>query len=291
MGVDVADTDQANEERVPVPAVPTQPTATAVRPVGADPQPFSLEGLLLLDSDAGDPVDIDVLTFAEEGIGVVRSHGEQARVLPWSSVVTHVVEAWSGGVVPEWWVDPELNRNGSARTVTPSVTDPDATSRPMPHVEEGALIGIKTPSGTYRFLLPGGDARTLSRKVTEFTVRHQGPTGASSVTRVVAWGQDIERRRVERKPQREITWSSIQPILVVVLILFLGTAVALILLQSAGTIHLPYLGGVGSGTVGCSELGDVGDPFARMLGTPACWSPEAAPASPPSIRRPSSGPA
>jgi hypothetical protein len=250
MGVDVANRDQAHQERVPVPEVSPQPTSTAVRAVSAEPQPFSLEGLLLLDSGAGDPVDIDTLTFAEDGIGVVRSHGEQARVLPWSSVVTHVVEAWSGGVVPEWWVDPELDRNGSARNFYLSVTDPDATSRPIPHIEEGALIGIKTPSGTYRFLLPGGDARPLSRKVTEFTVRHQGPTGASSVTRVVAWGQDIERRQVERKPQRGITWSSVQPILVVVLILFLGTAVALILLQSAGTIHLPYLGGASSGTIG-----------------------------------------
>ena len=249
MGVDVADRDQANQERVPAPELSPQPTSTAVRAVGAEPLPFSLEGLLLFDSDAGDPVDIDTLTFAEDGIGVVRSRGEQARVLPWSSVVTHVVEAWSGGVVPEWWVDPELDRNGSAGNFYVSVTDPDATSRPIPHVEDGALIGIKTPSGTYRFLLPGGDARALSRKVTEFTVKHQGPTGASSVTRVVAWGQDIERRSVKRKPQRAITWSSIQPILVVVLILFLGTAVALILLQSAGTIHLPYLGGTGSGTI------------------------------------------
>ena len=32
--------------------------------------------------------------------------------------------------------------------------------------------------------------------------------------------------------------------------MFLATAVTLILLQSAGAIHLPYLGGVGSGTIG-----------------------------------------
>src|ERR1700683_3721573 len=137
MGVDVADRDQANQERVPAPELSPQPTSTAVRAVGAEPLPFSLEGLLLFDSDAGDPVDIDTLTFAEDGIGVVRSRGEQARVLPWSSVVTHGVEAWSGGVVPEWWVDPELDRNGSAGNFYVSVTDPDATSRPIPHVEDG----------------------------------------------------------------------------------------------------------------------------------------------------------
>jgi len=48
MGVDVADRDQANEERVPAPEVIPQPTSTAVRVVSAEPQPFSLEGLLLL---------------------------------------------------------------------------------------------------------------------------------------------------------------------------------------------------------------------------------------------------
>jgi hypothetical protein len=66
----------------------------------------------------------------------------------------------------------------------------------------------------------------------------------------VRWGQDAERRRVERLPKREISWSKVQPFLVVALILFLAAAVAIILLQSAGTIHLPYLGGVGSGVVG-----------------------------------------
>ena len=66
----------------------------------------------------------------------------------------------------------------------------------------------------------------------------------------MAWGQDIERRKVKRKPQRDVTWPKVQPFLVVLLILFLATAVTLILLQSAGTVHLPYLGGNGAGTLG-----------------------------------------
>jgi hypothetical protein len=213
------------------------------------PVPFSLGGLVLLDAMGDDPVDIDSLTFADAGIGVIRSRGEQARVLPWSSVVSQMVEAWGAGIVPEWWVDPELNRADDGEITEGSIVDPGATNRALPHAEPGALIGIKTNFGTYRFLLPGGDARELSRRVTAFAVRNQGPAGASSVTRVVAWGLDAERRKVKRPPKRTVTWSKVQPYLVVALVIFLATAAALILLQSAGTIHLPFLGGPAPGTV------------------------------------------
>jgi hypothetical protein len=69
------------------------------------------------------------------------------------------------------------------------------------------------------------------------------------VTRVVEWGKDVERRQSVRPPRREPVWPKIQPFLVVALIVFLAVAVTLILLQSAGVIHLPYLGGVGSGVI------------------------------------------
>ena len=161
-----------------------------------------------------------------------------------------MVEAWSGGIAPEWWVDPELNRSDPQARVLRSITDPGATNRPLPHVEAGALIGIQASSGTYRFLLPGGDVRQLSRAINALAVKQHGTAGASSVTRVVAWGQDVERRKVKRKTKRDITWRKVQPFLVVLLILFLAAAVTLILLQSAGTVHLPYLGGNGTGTLG-----------------------------------------
>ena len=209
-----------------------------------------LEDLLLLDPDGNEPIRIDTLTFADDGIGVTRSRGDGTRILPWSSVVSHVVEAWSGGIAPEWWVDPELNRSDPHDRNVSSVTDPGATNRPLPHIEAGALIGIQASSGTYRFLLPGGDARQLSRTINALAVKQHGMAGASSVTRVVAWGQDIERRKVKRKPQRNVTWRKVQPFLVVLLILFLAAAVTLILLQSAGTVHLPYLGGNGAGSLG-----------------------------------------
>jgi hypothetical protein len=230
------------------PPVTSDPAAPAG---GSSPLPFALQHLLLLDTAEPDPVSIDEVNFTDDGIGVVRTHGEQSRVLPWSSVMAHAVEPWGGGLIPEWWVDPALDRRGTPTGAVDSVTDPDATSRARPHAGSGALIGIQTPAGTYRFLLPGGDARELSRRITIFAVSRQGPAAASSVSRLVTWGQDMERRKVKRRPKRTVSWSTVQPFLVVALILFLGTAVALILLQSAGTIHLPYLGGTGPGaTVG-----------------------------------------
>jgi hypothetical protein len=85
----------------------------------------------------------------------------------------------------------------------------------------------------------------VSRRVAAFAVRHHGPTGASTVTRVVAWGEDIERRQSVRPAPVRAGWYRVRPILTVLLVVFIGLVVALILLQSAGTIHLPVLGGSG----------------------------------------------
>lgn len=243
--------EPADGDQSLAPGVTTSPLppADATGLPAAHPQAFTLEALLLLDADDNESVPIESLSFTDDGIGVIKARGEEPRVLPWSSVITHVVEPWSGGVIPEWWVDPELNRRGASATPAHAVTDPTATNRARNGREPGALIGIQTPSQTYRFLLPGGDARDISRQVASFAVRFQGPTGASSVTRVVRWGQDAERRRQARPVKRDLSWSKVQPFLVVALIVFLAAAVTIILLQSAGAIHLPYLGGVGSGVV------------------------------------------
>ncbi len=207
--------------------------------------PYRLDHLLLLDSAGNDPLEIESLIFGDDGVGVVRRRGEQPRLLPWSSVSAHAVERWSGGIVPEWWVDPELNRTEPGPGQGPVLTDPDATSRAMPHIEPGALIGIKTPTRTYRFLLPAGDPKTIAPRIAAFAVRQQGPAGASSVTTVVrpGTGQSADGR-TGTPPSR---WSRIQPVLVVLLVALIATAVTLILLQSAGTIHLPFLGGASSG--------------------------------------------
>src|SRR5580698_7600738 len=63
-------------------------------PSSPSPDQFRLENLLLLDADDTDAVPIDSVTFAEGGVGVVSARGERPRVLPWSSVLSHVVEPW-----------------------------------------------------------------------------------------------------------------------------------------------------------------------------------------------------
>lgn len=210
------------------------------------PRPFRLEHLLLLDNLGSEPLPIDALGFAGNGIGVIRRNGEQPRVLPWSSVTGCVVERWDGGVIPEWWVDPELNGR-RPEPVVGSVTDPRATTRSLPHTDPGAVIGVRTPNGTFRFLVADGDPVELARLVDGFTLRRAGPAGVSSVTRVVAWGTDAERRKAARPAPVPTGWIRIRPYLVAVLIALVILAATLILLQSAGTIHLPVLGGPGSG--------------------------------------------
>lgn len=231
----------------------TRSTSAASAPTRTEvpaPQPFELDDLLLLDSAGNDPLGIDAIIFDDNGIAVVRHRDEQPRLLPWASVSAHVVERWSGGIIPEWWVDPELNRSDPPPGQRSVVTDPQATSRSMPHIEPGALIGIQTPTRTYRFVLPGGDPHELSRRITAFAVRRQGPSGASSVTTVVGKGSGSQSERDTPPGDPASSWSKIQPYLVVLLILLICTAVTLILLQSAGAIHLPFLGGANSGSPG-----------------------------------------
>jgi hypothetical protein len=170
-------------------------------------------------------------------------------VLPWSSVAAHVVERWGGGVIPEWWVDPERNRNDPSDGDR-VVTDPAATARVLPRTDPGAVISIQSPFGTYRFLVPGGDPDALSRKMTDFAVRHHGLSGVPPITTVAKARHGRDRRQGTRVANRRTGWSRIQPYLVVALIVVIATVVTLILLQSAGTIHLPYLGGSSPSSVG-----------------------------------------
>ncbi len=234
----MAEGDQSNRRGVPA------------APGRGGPAPFRLEGLLLLDAAGNDPVTIEAMTFADDGIGVIRSPGDAPRVLPWTSVAAHVVERWVGGLIPEWWVDPELNRSITGPGRAETVTDPRATSRPLPYADPGAVIAIQTPFGTYRFLLPGGNPSELSRRITDFAVRHQGLSGVPSVTTVAGTPAPGDRRVGARAVPSPSQWSRVQPFLVLALILFIAAAVTIILLQSAGTIHLPYLGGSGPGAAG-----------------------------------------
>ena len=192
------------------------------------------------------------MTFDDHGIGVIRrTAASRPGCCRGPSVAAHAVEPWSGGAIPEWWVDPELNRSEVPSGPVPHWSPtPRPPAGPRPHTESGALIVIQTATGIYRFILPGGEARELSRRVTAFAVRYHGPAAASSVTRVVAWGQDAERRKRRRPPQRPAPWDRMKPYLVWSWSCSSAPSSTLILLQSAGTIHLPFLGGSSSGVVG-----------------------------------------
>lgn len=213
----------------------------------SEPEPFALDGLILLsgDRDATHPVDGIRLTFDDQGVGVVHSPEEPPRLLPWPSLIAHAVEPWSGGVTPEWWVDPEFNRTGEGIGDDDDVIDPVATERASSLTRDGALISLRTVLATYRFLLPDGNVDQLRPRVGVFALRHQGRSGSSSTATVFAGRPPGEGGR----PSPRLTWMRVRPALTVVLIAFLLTAAILIVLQSAGTIHIPFLGGANSGTV------------------------------------------
>ena len=76
----------------------------------------------------------------------------------------------------------------------------------------------------------------LAARVGAFAVRHQGPAGLSTVTTVAP-------ARLRRDYGGRSAWARSRPFLVALLVVVIVTAVTLILLQSAGVIHLPFLGG------------------------------------------------
>ena len=208
---------------------------------GPGPRPLVITGLLLLDPHGNAPTSVESLTFDDDGIGVVRIHGQAPRVLPWDSVITHAVEPWAGGVIPEWWVEATPPRDEPSESLE---TDPVGralagtvtSSHLLPHADAGALISIQTRTGTYRFLRSGAQASELAPRITEFTIHHQGPSGVSTVTTVAA-GRSLHGSASGRS-----TWSRVRPWLMVLMVVVIAAAVTAILLQSAGVIHLPYLG-------------------------------------------------
>jgi hypothetical protein len=173
---------------------------------------------LLLDPHGYEPTRVNSVVVNDLGIGVVRRRGEARRLLPWGSVVAHAVEPWGGGVIPEWWVDP-VESPAQTSVLVPEVASSEPMAhltahRHLPHAEAGALISIRTRTGTYR-------------------------SGLSTVTTVAP-------ARLRRGYDGRSGWVRVRPILAVFLVVTIVTAVTLILLQSAGVIHLPFLGGTPS---------------------------------------------
>ncbi len=207
---------------------------------GPAPKPLAVTGLLLLDPHGYDPTHVDSVVVNDVGIGVIRRRGEAPRILPWESVVAHAVEHWPGGVIPDWWIDPgEPHPDDPLPIPDGRAADPSVlltAHRHLPHAEAGALISIQTRTGTYRFLRTGGDPVDLAARIGAFAVRHQGPAGLSTVTTVAP-------ARLRHDYGGGTGWSRVRPYLVVLLLVVIVAAVTLILLQSAGAIHLPFLGG------------------------------------------------
>ncbi|MGH9080099.1 MAG: hypothetical protein ACRDYE_08530 [Acidimicrobiales bacterium] len=217
-----------------------------VAPEPSGPE-LRLDDLILFDTAGNDPVAIQAIVFTDEGIGVVRRPDSGPRVLPWSAVSAHVVERWAGGVVPGWWMAPQP-RPDSANS-REDRDRPEVDGRSLPKADPGAVIAIQTPFGTYRFLRPGADATELSNRITDFAVRHQGLSGVPSVTLVARPRRGNDRRQGSRSRPAASRWARARPYLVVALVVFIVAAVVIILLQSAGAIHLPYLGGAGPGRI------------------------------------------
>ena len=212
---------------------------------GPGPKPVTMIGLLLLDPRGYDPTQVDSVVVNDLGIGVIRRRGEAPRVLPWESVVAHAVEPWGGGIIPEWWVEPaEHSIPGPAPVPDMAAWGPAdllTANRHRPHTAAGALISVQTRTGTYRFLRAGGDPIELADRIGAFAVHHQGPSGLSTVTTVAP-------ARLRRGYGGRSTWARTRPYLVVILFVVIVAAITLILLQSAGAVHLPFLGsGASSG--------------------------------------------
>jgi len=217
---------------------------------GPGPKPVTVTGLLLLDPRGYDPTPVDTVVVDDQGIGVLRQRGDAPRVLPWDSVLNHAVEPWAGGVLPEWWGEPsEYAVPGPAPV--PDLADAEPADlltahRHRPYAEAGALISVQTRTGTYRFLRSGGDPVDLAARIGAFAVRHQGPSGLSTVTTVAP-------ARLRRGYGARSGWARVRPYLAVLLVAFALAAITLILLQSAGVVHLPFLGGGPSSGLGVTQ--------------------------------------
>ncbi len=207
------------------------------------------------------------ITLGIDGRGVTVSMPPDPteHLLPWTSIVTHVVEPWSGGIIPEWWVDPELHRPGATGEPDRVATDPSAGARAPVHAEAGALVSLRTPMTTYRFLVPGGDAAVLAARIAQLATVHLGPAAAPTAT--TARLPDLPRGRA---PERPAWYRRLRAAVAVVTVLVVVVVATLVLLQSAGRIHLPVLGGAGPGEI-AAAAGPEGHPAPSVVhaGSPA----------------------
>jgi len=223
--------------------------ARSARDPGPGPDPHGsvvIRDVLLLGPRDGTAATVAGIALEVDGRGVTVSMPPDPteHLLPWSSILTHVVEPWSGGIIPEWWVDPELHHPGDTGGLDRVAIDPSVGARAPAHAEPGALVSLRTPTTTYRFLVPDGDAGVLGARIADLAIVHHGPAAVSTVTTA-----RLPESRGGRTAQRPTWYRRLRAVVTVVTVLIVAVVATLVLLQSAGRIHLPILGGAGPGEI------------------------------------------
>ena len=180
------------------------------------------------------------LVIDDQGVTLTTADAENPRMLPWSSLETYAIEPITASTSP-WWVDPELR--------DPAVPAPSRRSTsvaghrqrrptlvPARSDERGALVSLRTAAGTYRLLVAGLDSDALAARVRPLAAAHLPPTALPTVTTV---------RTHPTSPAPSTTWERLRPVLAILAAAVAAAAITAILLQSAGVVHLPFLGGTG----------------------------------------------
>ncbi len=178
------------------------------------------------------------------GVTLASSATHVPRVLPWSALATYVVEP-VGASPQRWWEDPELRHPDDAERGGPEGAAPGPTSaRPRQRAGDGraaqqpaALVSLRTAAGTYRLLVPGTDSDALAARLRPLAAAHLPPEALPTVTTAAT-------PLAAPSPERT-RWQRLRPVLAVLAAVLATAAITVILLQSAGAVHLPYLGGTG----------------------------------------------
>ncbi|MGC8462915.1 MAG: hypothetical protein ACP5P9_04510 [Acidimicrobiales bacterium] len=180
------------------------------------------------------------LVIDDQGVTLTTADAGNPRMLPWSSLETYVIEPISPSTSP-WWVDPELHDPAEPAPSRRSTATPGHRRRrkslvPAEPGELGALVSLRTAAGTYRLLVAGLDSDALAVRVRPLAAAHLPPAALPTVTTV---------QTRPATPAPSMTWERIRPLLAVLAAVVAAAAIAAILLQSAGVVHLPFLGGTG----------------------------------------------
>ena len=163
MGVVVAEGDQPESQGAAIVGHP--------RPHSPAPPSVRLESLVILDTSASEPVAIEALFFADEGIGVIRNRGERPRVLPWSALSAHAVEQWVGGEIPADWLLQSPEGAGQEPWVVPTPVPPPRLTAPR-----GCWRPDRHPDLVRHLPFPPTRAATRPSSpaaITAFAVRHR----------------------------------------------------------------------------------------------------------------------